>query len=90
MISKELFKSQKFIIFISMMINIMLILIGSIWFDSNSIHLELSSLLLLSLLLGPYAILGFTIVEVLYWILFLGMTNPLTILLTGSSLLFWE
>ena len=86
MISKELFKSRKFIILISMMINIMLILIGSIWFDNNSIHLELSSLLLLSLLLGPYSIVGFTIVEVLYWILFLGMTNPLTILLTGSSL----
>ncbi len=87
MINKELFKSQKFIILISMIINVILILIGSIWFDNNYIRLELSALLLLSLLLGPFAILGFTIVEVLYWILFLDITNIPVITLSASSIL---
>ena len=83
---KELFKSWKFILVISMIINMTLLLIGSTWFDNNYLHLELSALLPLSLLLGPISILGFTIVEVLYWVLFLGMTDPLTILFSGSSL----
>ena len=84
--SKELFKSRKFIVLLSMAVNIILILIGNFWFDNNYIHLEFSALLILSLLLGPYSILGFTIAEVLYWVLFLDMTNPLTILLSGSCL----
>ena len=84
---KELFKSPKFIVLISMAINIILILIGYIWFDNNYIHLELSALLILSLLLGPYAILGFSIVELLYWILVLNMSNALVILLSFSSIL---
>ena len=84
---KELFKSPKFIVLISMIINIILILIGYIWFDNNYIHLELSALLILSLLLGPYAILGFSIVELLYWILVLNMSNALVILLSFSSIL---
>lgn len=70
-----------------MMLNIAFILIGSIWFDNNSIHLELSALLMLGLLLGPYSVLGFTIVEILYWILFLGMTNPLIIILSASTMI---
>lgn len=86
MISKELFKSQKFIILISMIINVMLILIGSIWFDNNYIHLEFSALLLLGLLLGPHSIIGFTIVEVLYWIFFLDITNIPVIILSASSI----
>ena len=49
---KELFKSPKFIVLISMIINIILILIGYFWFDNNYIHLEFSALLILSLLLG--------------------------------------
>ena len=84
---KELFKSPIFIVFISMIINIILILIGYLWFDNNYIHLELSALLILSLLLGPYAILGFSIVELLYWILVLGMSNATVILLSLSSLI---
>ena len=84
---KELFKSPKFIVLISMIINIILILIGYFWFDNNYIHLEFSALLILSLLLGPYAILGFSIVELLYWILFLGMSDATVILLSFSSLL---
>ena len=87
MISKELFKSPKFIILISMAINIILILIGSIWFDNNYIHLELSALLILSLLLGPFSIVGFTIVEVIYWILFLDITNIPVIILSASSII---
>lgn len=87
MISKELFKSPKFIILLSMIVNIVFILIGTLWFDSNNIYVELSALLVLSLLLGPFAILGFTITEVLYWVLFLGMNDPLTILFSGSALL---
>ena len=86
MISKELFESQKFIVLISMMLNIMLIVIGTLWFDSNYIHLEFSSLLLLSLLLGPYAVLGFTIVELIYWII-LGMNDPVVIFFTISAIL---
>lgn len=70
-----------------MAINIMLILIGNFWFDNNYINLELSALLPLSLLLGPFSILGFTISEVLYWVLFFDMTDPLTILYSGSALL---
>ncbi len=85
--SKELFKSRTFIILFSMMVNVILILIGTFWFDNNYIHLEFSSLLLLSLLLGPYAILGFTIVEVLYWTLFLGMTDPIVAFLSCSTLM---
>ena len=85
--SKELFKSRGFIILFSMMVNAILILIGTFWFDNNYIHLEFSSLLLLSLLLGPYAILGFTIVEVLYWTLFLGMTDPVVAFLSGSTIM---
>lgn len=84
--AKELFKSPKFIVLISMAINIMLILIGYIWFDNNYIHLELSALLILSLLLGPYAILGFSIVELLYWILVLGMSDATVIILSLSSI----
>ena len=84
---KELFKSPIFIVFISMIINIILILIGYLWFDNNYIHLELSALLILSLLLGPYAILGFSIVELLYWILVLGMSNATVIILSLSSLI---
>lgn len=87
MISKELFKSQKFIVLISMAINIILILIGSIWFDNNYIHLELSALLILGLLLGPHSIVGFTIVEVLYWVLFLDITNIPVIILSASSII---
>ena len=87
MITKEIFKSPKFIVLFSMTINIILILIGYIWFDNNYIHLELSALLLLSLLLGPYAILGFTIAELLYWILVLDMSNATVILLSFSSIL---
>ena len=87
MIIKELFKSRKFIIFISMIVNVMLILIGFLMFGNNYIHLELSALIPLSLVLGPFSILGFTIAEVLYWVLFLGMNDPLTILLSGSALL---
>lgn len=87
MINKELFKSQKFIILFSMMVNVILILIGSIWFDNNYIHLELSSLLILSLLLGPFSVLGFTIAEVLYWILFLDMADPSVIFFTASTIL---
>ena len=86
MITKELFKSPKFIVLFSMAINIILILIGYLWFDNNYIHLELSALLLLSLLLGPYAILGFAIVEVLYWILVLDMSNAVLIILSLSSI----
>jgi sigma-B regulation protein RsbU (phosphoserine phosphatase) len=85
--AKELFKSPKFIVLISMIINIILILIGYIWFDNNYIHLELSALLILSLLLGPYAILGFSIVELLYWILVLGMSDAIVILFSFSSIL---
>lgn len=85
--SKELFKSRKFIILFSMMVNVILILIGTFWFDNNYIHLEFSSLLLLSLLLGPFSVLGFTIVEVLYWTLFLGMTDPVVAFLSGSTLM---
>ena len=85
--SKELFKSRGFIILFSMMVNVILILIGTFWFDNNYIHLELSSLLLLSLLLGPFSVLGFTIVEVLYWTLFLGMTDPVVAFLSGSTLM---
>lgn len=70
-----------------MILNVILILIGSIWFDNNYMHFELSALLTLSLLLGPYAIIGFTIVEVVYWILFLGMTNPITIILSGATMI---
>ena len=84
---KELFKSPKFIVLISMIINIILILIGYLWFDNNYIHLELSALLILSLLLGPYAILGFSIVELLYWILGLGMSNATVIILSLSSII---
>ena len=87
MIAKELFKSPKFIVLFSMTINIILILIGYIWFDNNYIHLELSALLLLSLLLGPYAILGFAIAELLYWILVLDMSNAAVIILSFSSIL---
>lgn len=87
MIDKEIFKSRIFIVVISMIINIILILIGSIWFDNNYIHLELSALLLLSLLLGPYSILGFTIVEVLYLFLFLDVTNIPVLFLSSSSLI---
>lgn len=87
MISKELFKSPKFIVLFSMTINIILLLIGNIWFDHNYIHLELSALLLLSLLLGPYAILGFGISELLYWILVLDMSNATVIILSLSSIL---
>ena len=86
MVSRQLFKSRKFIVLFSMMVNILLILIGSLWFDNNYIHLELSSLLILSLLLGPYSILGFTIVEVLYGILFLDMSGVSVILLSSLSL----
>ncbi|WP_407422048.1 PP2C family protein-serine/threonine phosphatase [Methanobrevibacter sp.] len=86
MITKELFKSPKFIVLFSMAMNIILILIGYLWFDNNYIHLELSALLLLSLLLGPYAILGFAIVEVLYWILVLDMSNAVLIILSLSSI----
>lgn len=64
----------------------MLILIGSIWFDNNYIHLEFSALLLLGLLLGPHSIIGFTIVEVLYWIFFLDITNIPVIILSASSI----
>ena len=84
---KELFKSPKFIVLISMIINIILILIGYLWFDNNYIHLELSALLILSLLLGPYAILGFSLVELLYWILGLGMSNATVIFFSFSSIL---
>ena len=84
---KELFKSPIFIVLISMAINIILILIGYVWFDHNYLHLEFSALLLLSLVLGPYAIVGFTIVELLYWILVLDMNNATVILLSLSSLL---
>ena len=87
MITKELFKSPKFIILFSMAMNIILILIGYLWFDNNYIHLELSALLLLSLLLGPYAILGFAIAEVLYWILVLDMSNAALIILSLSSII---
>lgn len=87
MINKEVFKSPKFIVLFSMIINIILLLIGNIWFDNNYIHLELSALLLLSLLLGPYAILGFGISELLYWILVLDMTNATVIILSLSSIL---
>lgn len=86
MITKELFKSPKFIVLFSMAMNIILILIGYLWFDNNYIHLELSALLLLSLLLGPYAILGFAIAEVLYWILVLDMSNAVLIILSLSSI----
>ena len=87
MIIKELFKSWKFIMLISMAINVVLIVIGTVWFDNNYIHLELSALLPLSLLMGPFSILGFTVVEVIYWVLFFDMTNPLSILYNGSALL---
>lgn len=70
-----------------MIVNIAFILIGFLCFDNNSIHLELSSLPTLGLLLGPYSILGFTIVEIIYWVLFLDMTNPLTILLSASTII---
>ena len=82
----ELLKSRKSAILISMAINIILILIGSFWFDNNYIHLELSALIILSLLLGPYAIFGFAIVEVLYWIFFLNMTDPLTIIFSATAI----
>ncbi len=84
--ANELLKSRKSAILISMAINIVLILIGSFWFDNNYIHLELSAILILSLLLGPYAIFGFTIVEILYWIFFLNMTDPLTIIFSGTAI----
>ena len=64
---KELFKSPKFIVLISMAINIILILIGYIWFDNNYIHLELSALLILSLLLDAsiMVFVSFTCIEIL-------------------------
>lgn len=87
MIKKEMFKSPKYIILLAMAVDVILILIGTVWFHNNYLHLELSALLVLSLLLGPFAVLGFTITEVLYWVMFLGMNDPLTILLSGSALL---
>lgn len=87
MISKELFKSQRFIILLSMIMNVILILIGTIWFDNNYIHLELSSLLILSLLLGPHSVIGFTIVEVIYWIFFLDISNIPVIILSAASII---
>lgn len=85
--SKDLFKSRKFIVLFSMAINVIFILIGSFGFENNYNHLELSLILLLSLLLGPYSILGFTIVEILYWILFLDLSNIPTIIMSFTSLL---
>ncbi len=87
MIKRDFFKSWKTITLVSMVLNIMFILIGSVCFGNNYMHFELSALPILGLLLGPYSILGFTIVEVLYWILFLGMTNPLTIILSCSTMI---
>lgn len=80
---KELFKSRRFITVFSMALTLVIMVISNFFIPSNTMPVEFSTVPILSLLLGPYAIVGFLIVEVLNWIFFFKVTNPQFILFNG-------
>lgn len=80
---KELFKSRRFITVLSMALTLVIMVISNFFIPSNTMPVEFSTVPILSLLLGPYAIVGFLIVEVLNWIFFFKVTNPQFILFNG-------
>lgn len=80
---KELFKSRRFITVLSMALTLVIMVISNFFIPSDTMPVEFSTVPILSLLLGPYAIVGFLIVEVLNWIFFFKVTNPQFILFNG-------
>lgn len=80
---KELFKSRRFITVFSMALTLVIMVISNFFIPSDTMPVEFSTVPILSLLLGPYAIVGFLIVEVLNWIFFFKVTNPQFILFNG-------
>ena len=80
---KELFKSRRFITVFSMALTLVIMVISNFFIPSDTMPLEFTTVPILSLLLGPYAIVGFLIVEVLNWIFFFKVTNPQFILFNG-------
>ena len=80
---KELFKSRRFITVFSMALTLVIMVISNFFIPSDTMPVEFTTVPILSLLLGPYAIVGFLIVEVLNWIFFFKVTNPQFILFNG-------
>ena len=72
---RELFKSRKFIVLFSIVLTTVLFGLSRIFPQLGDIHIML--LPVLSLILGPFAILGFALVEFIY----LMMSHPESILL---------
>ena len=92
---KELFKSNKFILLFSMGLTLIMILLSMILSNGGpDTYFELTIIPALSLILGPFAILGFIIIEGI--ILFITEPNDITSnliiisLLSISSFLIWK
>ena len=64
----ELFKSRKFIFLFSAAINLILILVFRFGFNSVLDHNDLLIIPVFGMLFGPYAILGCSAVQIVYWI----------------------
>ena len=75
MLRMDIFKSPKFITIFSMAITLVVSVISNFLFGSNILPFEYSTLPILSLLLGPYAVLGFIIVEVIDWVFFFKISD---------------
>lgn len=75
MLRMDIFKSPKFITIFSMAITLVVSVISNFLFGSDILPFEYSTLPILSLLLGPYAVLGFIIVEIIDWIFFFKISD---------------
>jgi len=72
---RNLFKSPKFITIISMAVTLIVMIVSRFLFGRDILPFEFSTLPILSMLLGPYAVVGFIIVEIANWIIFFKITD---------------
>lgn len=90
---RKLFKSNKFILFFSMCMTLITILLFHFSNVSSQFNLEIIIMPLLSILWGPFAILGFIIVDGAY-LLLLNPDHSIDILVIGiyflSNMMLWK
>ena len=90
---RGIFKSNINILLFSMAVSLIPILIFNVGFGLKSYNMEFTFLPTLTLLLGPFAVLGFIIAEFAYLLLFnfdnIGIAMPL-LLLSSVHLIIWK
>jgi len=83
----KLFNSRKFITLISMAVTLIVMIVSRFLFGSDILPFEFSTLPILSMLLGPYAVVGFIIVEITNWIIFFNITDVWLILFNTTFII---